>query len=207
MRNRDYKQWAEGGYYHIFNRGNAKQSIFLDNQDYSFFLFRLKQNLFPKEEYVFRTPPLPENSFSLISYCLMPNHFHFLIKQNNNIPVTKLLTRICTSYSMYFNKKYDRIGHVFQDQFKQVTVGDNEYLTWLTAYIHQNPKVGGLVKSPADYQWSSYLEYLGKSSNTLCDRKIVTDQFVNLKALTDFTEASFLTTKFRKEVEYLLLDL
>lgn len=203
---RDYKKWAEGEYYHIYNRGNAKENIFLVNQDYSFFIIRLQQNLFPKEEYTFRTPPLPENSFSLISYCLMPNHFHLLIRQNGNIPVTKLLSRICTGYSKYFNKKYNRVGHVFQDQFKQAVLDSNKYLNWLTAYIHQNPKVAGLAKDPADYRWSSYGEYLGKSQNFICEKEIILSQFSNQKLFQEFTEASFLITELRKESEHLLLD-
>lgn len=117
MKNRDYKQFGAGEYYHVYNRGNGKQNIFLDNDDFSFFLWRLRQNLFPSAEDGGRRVQLPADSFSLISYCLMPNHFHFLIKQNSDIPTSKLLLKICTSYSIYFNKKYNRFGHVFQDQF------------------------------------------------------------------------------------------
>ena len=207
MNNRDYKQWAAGNYYHIYNRGNGKQDIFLDNQDYNFFLMRLRQNLFPKEDYNFRTPPLPENSFSLISYCLMPNHFHFLLRQNENVQITKLISRLCTSYSKYFNKKHGRVGHVFQDKFKQSLVDDNKYLVWLSAYIHQNPKVAGLVKNMDDYKWSSYSEFIGSKTDTMCDRKIILSQFNSQKLFKEFTEDSFLVTKMRKEGEHLLLDI
>mgnify|MGYP001559231912 CR=1 FL=1 len=206
MRNRDYKQWAEGEYYHVYNRGNAKQNIFLDNQDYNFFLFRLKQNLFPKDEYKFRTPPLPENSFSLISYCLMPNHFHFLIKQNKTIPVTKLITRICTSYSMYFNKKYEKVGHVFQDRFKQVPIEDNKQLLWLTSYIHHNPAVAGLVKHPSGYQWSSYREFINSTNGGICEKNVILEQFKNKNEFQIFTEESLQTIKTKKDLGHLLLD-
>src|SRR3989344_4039803 len=96
MNNRDYKISASGQYYHIYNRGNAKQNIFLDDSDYKFFLLRLKQNIFPSEieNKKFRINPLPPNSFSILAYCLMPNHFHFLIRQNRDIPTGKLMLKL-----------------------------------------------------------------------------------------------------------------
>lgn len=111
MGNRDYKNFGAGEYYHIYNRGNGKQDIFLSQDDFNFFILKLNQNLFPiiyKQRY-FRSPPLPENCFSLICYCLMPNHFHLLIRQNKEITTSKLILRVCTSYSKYFNKKYDKV--------------------------------------------------------------------------------------------------
>src|SRR3989344_2415277 len=106
MGNRDYKQFGAGEYYHIYNRGNNKNDIFIDNNDYAFFIARVRQNLFPSQNTKFRSQPLPEGSFTLVNYCLMPNHFHFLIRQNKELSTSKLILRICTSYSKYFNKKY-----------------------------------------------------------------------------------------------------
>ncbi|MEK9209095.1 MAG: transposase, partial [Patescibacteria group bacterium] len=114
MLTRDYKSSAPGEYYHAYNRGNAKEPVFLDDDDYRFFLLRLDQNLSSDIAVNRHFRPLPPNSFSLISYCLMPNHFHLLLRQDRDIPTSKLIGKICTSYSMYFNKKYGRVGHVFQ---------------------------------------------------------------------------------------------
>lgn len=206
MRNRDYKVFGLGAYYHIYNRGNAKQNVFIDTQDFNFFLLKLRQNLFPKKEYKFRTPPPPENSFSLVSYCLMPNHFHLLIQQKGDIPTTKLMLRVCTSYSIYFNKKYDRVGHVFQDQFKQVNIDENSYLIWLSAYIHQNPTVAGLVKHPIDYYWSSYQDFVGSRDDGLCDKKIILEQFKGIKDFKEFVASSYPIIKNKKDLEDLLFD-
>lgn len=207
MNHRDYKQYGVGGYYHIFNRGNGKQDIFLDKDDFSFFLWRLQQNLFPMAEDKSRIIQLPAGSFSLISYCLMPNHFHFLLKQNTEITTSKLLTKICTSYSKYFNKKYDRSGQLFQDQFKQVRVDSNEYLVWLSAYIHQNPKVAGLVQNLEEWKWSSYPSFItGFNHNHLCDRQIILNQFKNQNDYRNFVLNNFEVMKRRKETEHMLID-
>lgn len=212
MLNRDYKNFGPGEYSHVYNRGNEKKDIFLDDDDYSFFLYRLEQNLFPDRTHKHRTAPLPAGSFTLISYCLMPNHFHLLIRQNSDIPVTKLILRVCTSYSMYFNKKYGRVGHLFQDRYKLASVDTNDYLLWLTAYIHQNPKVGGLVEVLSDYKWSSYSEYIS-GNNFLCDDKIILSQFersqLNSSKPVDykkFVDSSYEIIKQRKDIHDLLLD-
>ena len=206
MNNRDYKQFAPGSYYHIYNRGNGKMDIFLGDDDFRFFIFRLRQNLFPDEEHSGRITLLPPQSFSLISYCLMPNHFHFLLRQERDIPTSKLLTKVCTSYSKYFNKKYERVGHLFQDQFKQILVDENSYLIWLSAYIHQNPKVSGLITNLADYKWSSYPDLVGLRDGGLCDKSIIMDQFKSPKDFEIFVESSHEVIKNRKDIEALLLD-
>jgi putative transposase len=197
MSNRDYKNFAPNCFYHVYNRGVNKVDIFIDDQDKKFFLNRLKENLFPKLEinldedsdksftknhtpYVRKN--LPEGSFSLISYCIMPNHFHILIRQNGEIPVSKLISKVCTSYSKYFNLKYGRVGAVFQDQFKAIYVDDNEYLLWLSAYINLNPVVSGIVKFAENWKWGSYSEFLNESTDLLCDKEVIKDQFKSMKS-------------------------
>lgn len=206
MKYRDYKQFGQGEYYHIYNRGNAKQDIFLDDNDFLFFLLRLKQNLFPDKFGNSRNRSLPVGSFSLISYCLMSNHFHFLLRQNAAVPTTKLLQRICTSYSIYFNKRYKHVGHVFQDQYKQVLINSDPYLVWLSAYIHNNPVVAGLVNSPARYRWSSYPEFINSGEENICEKRIILSQFSNQGAYEKFMQGSAELIKKRKILEHLLLD-
>ncbi len=218
MNYRDYKSFAPGSIHHIFNRGVGKTNIFLDNDDYKLFLWRLRENLFPDQYekeiptrkkrrgsiYVRKT--LPPNSFDLICYCLMPNHFHFLIQQKGEVPVSKFISKICTGYSKNFNKKHGRIGGLFQDQFKAVQVDSNEYLLWVSAYIHQNPKVAGLVENLSDWQWSSFADYTGERKGTLCKKNILTEQFKEDLNYKDFVEDTFDLIKEKKEMEYLLLD-
>ena len=208
MGTRDYKQFSAGEYYHIYNRGNNKNEIFLDSEDFNFFILRLRQNLFPKQSTKkFRTQPLPDGAFSLINYCLMPNHFHLLVKQNGELPTSKLILRVCTSYSKYFNKKHQKIGHVFQDQFKQALIDDNSYLMWLSAYIHQNPKVAGLVTDLNKYMWSSYPNFTGYTKDDLCEKEIILSQFNNSsREYQNFVETSYEVIKERKDIECLLLD-
>jgi len=158
--------------------------IFKKEYDFRVFLFRLKENLFPDQKNrpslsksERRRKPLPPNSFDLISYCLMPNHFHLLIRQKTNLPITKLISKICTGYSKYFNKEYKRIGAVFQDQFKAVLIENNEQLLWTSFYIHKNPLEAKLVKFLENYKWSSYLDYCDLESNKLCNKSIILGQF------------------------------
>lgn len=208
MKYRDYKESGPGEYFHIFNRGNEKTNIFLDKDDFSFFLLRLRQNLQPsdKEKKICRNRFLPEGSFSLVCYCLMPNHFHLLLRQNKDLRTGTLLSRVCTSYSSYFNKKYQRVGHLFQDKFKQVLIDTNEYLVWVSAYIHQNPQVAGIVKIPENYQWSSYSAFIGIDNHLLCDDKVIIDQFGDRKEYKKFVSGSYDIIKGRKDTEELLLD-
>src|SRR6185369_8572937 len=137
MRFRDYKNLTTGNYYHIFNRGNNKQPICIDEQDFLNFFKRLylALGLTWKQQgpSLLKISPLPKDCFTFVSYCLMPNHFHFFIRQNTNISISKLITKVCTSYSMYFNKKYLHIGHVFQGKFKAKLVENDSYFKYLSA--------------------------------------------------------------------------
>jgi putative transposase len=215
---RDYKDFAAGEYYHIFNRGNGKMNIFRDPDDYIFFLFRLKEYLFP--EWKRRRAPsavskvernerssFPEESFSLVSYCLMPNHFHLLIGQNTDVSISALMLRLSGSYVKFFNKKYERVGSLFQDQFKSVHVESNPQLLHLSAYIHLNPFTAGLIKTPdAPYPYSSYPEYVGVREGTLCRKEIILDQFENHPDYATFVAESAETVERNKEIKDLLLD-
>jgi hypothetical protein len=136
----------------------------------------------------------------------MPNHFHFLIRQNGILPISKLIAKVCTGYSMYFNKRNERVGSLFQDAFKAILVDSDPYLLWLSAYIHQNPTVAGLVKNPEDYQWSSYLDYVGARKGALCEKDVILGQFPNVRAYSKFVEESLAKIKERKDLEHLLLD-
>ena len=213
MNNRDYKQLAQGHYYHVFNRGVGKQDIFTDDQDFLNFLKRFKVALgmikLPvgrQRTSLSRMTALPKDAFTIICYCLMPNHFHLLIRQNTNLPISKLFAKVCTSYSKYFNKKFERVGGVFQDQYKAVLIDTDPYLLWLSAYIHNNPKAAGLAEKPEDWQYSSYLDYLGKRQGTLSEKEIILKQFKNFHDYQKFVEESFEKINQRKELKDLLLD-
>jgi hypothetical protein len=116
------------------------------------------------------------------------------------------MAKVCTSYSKYFNKKYNLVGHIFQDQFKAVLVDSDSYFLWLSAYIHQNPKVAGLVSDLHNYPWSSYLDYAGLRNGQLSDKTILLGMMPAGGAYSVFVENSFEYIKARKDFEHLLLD-
>jgi putative transposase len=223
MKNRDNKHFAPNTFWHVFNRGNGKQNVFLDLEDFRFFLLRLRENLFPSPEdgplgklggasliAEAHTPyirkKLPPEAFALLCYCLMPNHFHFLIRQNTTLPISKLIAKVCTSYSMYFNKKYGKVGNLFQSKFKAVLVTSDEQLMWTSAYIHNNPKVAGLTEKLENYPWSSYPDYIGKRQGTICDKEFILKMFKNISEYEKFVSNSFEVISTRKEIQHLLLD-
>src|SRR3990167_10685461 len=118
MKNRDYKNFTLGNVLHIYNRGNNKEKIFFDEQDNRAFLFRLglclgfteeelnKEKLTSMPYSRIRITDTDRKNFKLHAFCLMPNHFHLLIEQVGDIPISKLISKLCTSYSMYANKKH-----------------------------------------------------------------------------------------------------
>lgn len=178
MNSRDYKILRADHCYHIYNRGNNKELIFIDDQDYFSFLKRLKVALFgasalPGFASRIRIKSLPAGAFTILSYCLMPNHYHFLIRQNQDTTIDRLISRVCTSYAKYFNLKYKRVGNLFQDTFKAKLIDSDAYLTYLSAYIHNNPA------NPLDYDYSSFKDYLGLRRGQLCDKNFILRMFDN----------------------------
>lgn len=180
------KTYVENGYYHIYNRGVEKREIFLYEQDYKVFLSYLKLYLTPKEESIKEildnkghsssnfesknkniTEIYTLNNFfdkiELISYVLMPNHFHLELKQRGRKDIETFMRSLITKYSKYFNKKYNRVGPLFQGRYKAVLIQNNEYLLYINKYIHLNPSEL-LIKGQllCDYLWSSYPVYLRK---------------------------------------------
>ena len=137
---------SKTGYYHIMCRGNERKSIFCDDQD----RMRFIDTLYEKQR---------KNTFILHAFCLMDNHFHLMVSEGIE-DIAKVMKRITVSYVYYFNQKYERIGHLFQDRFRSEIVEENDYVLALTRYIHQNPLKAGMVQTVGDYQWSSYHSYL-----------------------------------------------
>ena len=173
------KQYLENGYYHIYNRGVEKRVIFQDSQDYKVFLSYLKDYLTPIDKISLRKTLLNtfynrkdkiikkiamnnfSNRISLLAYCLMPNHFHLLIKQKNERGIENFMKSLGTRYVMYFNKRNKRTGGLFQGRYKAVLIDSDEQLLELSRYIHTNPKpYKGRIF--LEYPYSSIHAYLGK---------------------------------------------
>jgi REP element-mobilizing transposase RayT len=191
MRRRDYKNFANDSLYHIYNRGNNRERIFFDDQDYRAFLFRIAlalnidRKLIDGEEFLrmpksrIRINTSPKDVFVLHGFCLMPNHFHLLLEQRGKGSISKLIHKICTSFSMYMNKKYRRVGHVFQDRFKSVLIENNSQFMWVSSYIHMNPVKSGLATNPYDYKWSSYKDFAEDRNLIIVSKDLTLDTFGN----------------------------
>jgi len=199
MNNRDYKKFNNGSIAHIYNRGNNKGKIFFDNQDYRAFLFRLglclgftekelnREKLIAMPYSRIRITGTEKNNFKLHVFSLMPNHFHLLIEQINDISISNLMLKVCTSYARYFNLKYKRVGHVFQDKFKAVLIENNSQLMWTSAYIHMNVVKDGLIKHPSEYLWSSYNDYANKRNLPIVNKELLMEAFGNVKNFIEQT--------------------
>lgn len=137
------KQYDVDAYYHVYNRGVNKRSIFLDAQDYGVFMGMLKRYLgsnAEKDAYN-RNYPNYGQGVDLLAFCLMPNHFHLLLYQKDDIKAMELLMRsLTTAYTRYFNSKYKRTGHLFQGSYKASRILSDPYLLHISRYIHMNPK-------------------------------------------------------------------
>lgn len=192
--NRDYKIFEQGSFYHIYNRGNNKEKIFLDEQDYCAFLFRMGLALgFETKELThtllstpysrIRINGIKKDKIKLHAFSLMPNHFHFLLEQKDKDSISALIHKAITSYSKYFNKKYGRVGHVFQDQFKAVLIESNPQMMWTSAYIHMNAVKDGLVKKPDNYKWCSFGFYKTDQSLPILEKNFLLELFKNKENL------------------------
>ncbi|OGL37203.1 hypothetical protein A3B63_03310 [Candidatus Saccharibacteria bacterium RIFCSPLOWO2_01_FULL_49_22] len=135
------KDYAEDTYYHVYNRGVEERVIFPEKADYVVFLSLLKRYLGKEisQDIAGRQHPNYSGEISLLAFCLMPNHFHLLVYQSKKNSMTRLLRGVCTAYAMYFNKKYKRVGHLFQNRFKAAMITKDSYLLHISRYIHLNP--------------------------------------------------------------------
>ncbi|TSC97303.1 MAG: hypothetical protein CEN88_82 [Candidatus Berkelbacteria bacterium Licking1014_2] len=169
------KIYAENTWYHIYNRGVEKRVIFQDEQDYATFLFFVKKYL-SKSSILPSKPPHPlSKEIDLSTFCLIPNHFHFLLKQENRDSLTKFMRRLGTNYAMYFNERYNRVGSLFQGVYKAVLIDSDEQLMQVHRYIHMNPREIG--KNPFKYPYSSYPYYIGEKKADWLRPDFILDYF------------------------------
>lgn len=186
------KIYVENGFYHVYNRGVEKRIVFETDQDYKVFLKYIKEVLSPLDEQIPNTKVVmqglslqsvrrPVKSYygkiEMLAYCLMPNHFHFLVKQHEKTSLEGLMRSLMTRYSMYFNKKYDRVGTLFQGRYKAVFVKDDAYLLHLSRYIHLNP---GEYSSNLLDTYSSYADYLGVKNTSWIKPEEIMSFFNNM---------------------------
>ena len=159
------KIYTENTFYHVYNRGVEGRDIFIDDQDYKIFLGYVKRYLtrIPHNEVAPRWRSDVVDKLQLVAYCLMPNHFHLLVKQKTTDGMSIFVKTLMNSYVRYFNKKYKRIGGLFQGVFKAVQITEEPYLLHVTRYIHLNPlDLHTMTLNKLEDYFCSYGEYLGK---------------------------------------------
>lgn len=190
-------QLANEEYYHVYNRGTDKRKVFLDSADYVRFLLSTELMNFEQDglmirwrDYQTTNPSADLDAFlrsnlrkgsplvKICCYSLLPNHFHFILQQNIDKGIEKFMQRLGTGYTMYFNKKNNRTGVLFQGKFNAVQIKATHHLLYLSAYVNMNCEVHGIGRSEA-YRWSSFPEYIGKRKKGLCEKgkKVILDNF------------------------------
>ena len=207
MRKADF---LNDNYYHIYNRGADKRQIFSDNLDYVRFIHYLYE--FNDSKNVFNcgrnidggpTSIIKERDalVEIVTFCLMPNHFHLILKQLKDGGITKFMRKLGTGYAMYFNQKNKRNGVLFQGKFKAIPIENDNYLIHLSRYIHINPieftepdwktkgiknwdEAGEFLKH---YRWSSYLDYIGiKNFPSIINKNVINSLFSGESSYENF---------------------
>ena len=172
---RQARKKSESGIYHVMLRGINQQQIFEDTEDCDKFIQILQESK-------------AVSDFKIFAYCLMSNHIHLLIKFEKE-PIEQVFKRIGARYVYWFNVKYQRVGHLFQDRFKSEPVEDDSYFLTVLRYIHQNPVKAGICKNVEDYKYSSYQEYIEKP--WLVDVDFVFDMISKKEFIKYNNEANF----------------
>jgi REP element-mobilizing transposase RayT len=166
-------KFIAGNYYHILDRGNERKQIFFENENYLFFLRRLKTGV-------------DKSQVKVICYCLMPNHFHLILQETGDDAISNLMMSLQISYAKAINKRYNRVGHLFQGPFKSIHIDKDEYLLHLSRYLHMNPVTAGLVVQPEEWEFSSCRDYIGLRNGRLPDTEIILSQFPDKEAYRQF---------------------
>jgi len=185
-------QFVENQIYHIYNRGVEKRDIFLDDKDYLRFIHDLfefndrdpafnvayyfnSKSKEVKSQYLEKERKPRKLLVEILLFTLMPNHFHLLLKQKQENGIVKFMQKLGTGYTNYFNKKYDRVGGLFQGRFKAVLINEEAHFIHIPFYFHTNPidliygsstsiDWRGQIEFLENYRWSSFLDYIGKKN-------------------------------------------
>lgn len=149
------KQYFKNSYHHLYNRGANKNVIFFENENYHYFLKRLN---FYKDRY----------KIEILSYCLMPNHFHLFVKQETNqFSISNFISALLNSYVKSINKRYNRSGTLFESKTKSKIITDEHYFIWIVKYILENPVKAKLVNKLIDWEFSNAKDLLKLRNGTL----------------------------------------
>jgi len=156
--------FTRGGYYHIYNRGAGRSRLFFAPENYEHCLRLLKRN---RRRY----------GAAVIAYCLMPNHYHFLLRQQTDTPLSRLISAVFNAYVQAVNIQEERSGTLFEGRFRHACVDKERYLVHVCRYIHLNPVKAKLVRKPEQWPYSNYLEWIGHRGGSLVDEAFIREWF------------------------------
>lgn len=186
--------FASGEHYHVYNRGSGHGAIFLETDNYLFALHKVKTYA-------------RELQISVIAYCLLPNHYHFLLRQDGEDPAGLLIQRVFNSYTKAFNRRYGRAGTLFEGRYQAIRVAEERYLAHLCCYIHANPVKHGLVSKLEEWPFSNYLEWMGIRNGTLVDHAFIRRHFEDAGAYDRLVRGYLAdATKLARGVEEYVFD-
>lgn len=185
--------FISGAYYHIFNRVIEGEDLFRESKNYLYCIQLIKRYSLKYE-------------INVIAYCLMPNHYHFLLEQRSNQPVSTFVSMLFNSYVQKMNQIWDRKGLLFRARFKHVLVDRDEYLIHLCRYIHLNPVKAKLVSHPGDWYYSNYLDWVGLRKGELMDPESRMNFFRSGQEYQDFVLDYDDKLEPEKEISKLLLE-
>ena len=162
--------------YHVYNRGYDKGRIFFERKNYTYYLEQFRKHI-------------PASKVQVLAYCLMPNHYHFLLRIIEGLDFSRAMKNFSIGYVKAINKKYMKVGHLFQGAFQAIHVDSTEYLLHLSRYIHMNPVFAKLVHKPEEWNFSSYCRYLRIHEDPIVDPDFILSHFQSVLDYKKFVEA------------------
>jgi REP element-mobilizing transposase RayT len=191
---KDTLTWLPEQYYHIYNRGARRGSIFHEPANYVFAVGNIKKYARALQ-------------LTIIAYCLMPNHYHFLLRQDGQYDAGLLPQRVFNSYTKAYNKRYEQSGTLFEHRFRAKGIYNQTHLLHLCRYIHANPVKDGLVADPADWPYSNYLDWIGEREGMLLDRDFIALNFGTVQDYKSFVFEYLQTRQLPEDVQKYLSEL
>ncbi|MBI2596013.1 transposase [Candidatus Daviesbacteria bacterium] len=215
--------FTNGVIYHVFNRGVERRTIFTNRREFiraqqliKFYRhketpIRYSQVMQQPEdirEVILDNLYKSEKLIDILSYCLMPNHFHFLLKQKTDNGIPTFVSNFTNAYAKYFNTKNQRVGPLVQGAFKAVMIESEEQLMHVSRYIHLNPVASNIIKIGQlnDYEWSSYPEYIDLSNENISEKKLILELFKSVKDYQEFVMNQVEYAKKLDMIKHLTLE-
>lgn len=188
------RNYVSGGTYHIYNKTADTKILFKDETDFKTFLFYLFVYLQPLKTVLKSYENLPfrlqiknlHKEIDCLAYCLMPDHFHLLLRQTSEDAIPKLMKQLTNAYTEYYNKKYNTHGPLLQGRYKAVGIEKDQQTLQLSRFIHLHPVVTKLVSHANEYEWSSMNEYENKATESICNKRVILSYYSSEKAHSKF---------------------